>query len=1305
MGVTDVSESSFERKISFTFMMRYLGVLLLLTICIVPLRAQTATSAVLVGTVKDPSGSVVVQAQVTLLNTQTGATRSQATNPQGQYSFPDVAPGTYTVTVKKEGFQTATVSSQQVDANQSYAIDVPLKVGVTTETVQVNAAEAGIQLQTTDSQIGASIESQQFVHLPTLTRDAIELLYLQPGAAPNANTVTDTFSSTGGGVSGALPEETIQTLDGIDITNNQTGGPANKYLLDLPVPVETVSEFRVSVATPNATFARGSGGQVSLTSNSGTNSFHGAAYGFVQNTDFNANTWDNNHAGIARSTDRDNRDGFTFGGPFQKDKTFFFGNYEVRRFFQSVPDTIVIPSDALRQGLITIGSTQYNIKNFDPRGIGISPAVAALWKQLPATGGPGNFLPGIVPSSGDGVNTVGYHTNLPAPRADFDTSFRLDHNFGSNLHWFGRYQYFKTNDASGVGNVLQYDLIGASAGNSQLLSTIKQYGKGITSGLDQVIRPNLINSIRFGRVEGRKDYDIVIPPSVAATENIPGTNGPDGPVALYVGTNSSLLQLPVPIDGQATKNISVYVTNYEAKDDLNWVKGTHNFTFGGDLEWIPTYYRTPDQLGTVRVWPTANVEGDLISSYPTSDYPTGLTGTNLTRWEQLYSTGLGIVENTNIMGVRNGNLQPEPLGTEFTVQMRERTYYFYAQDTWRFKPSITLTYGLGYGWQTPVNDVSGGKINGYVNYSDGDQPINPQAFIQSRVSAALKGQAYDPTLAFESYGGQGRTGEWNIDYGDFAPRVSLAWNPSATNGLFGKLLGQQKTVVRGGYAITYDRFLSTMAVSEQTTDGYEQFLTVNLPNCGASGTGGVGCSAGSSNPAASSFRVGVDGTIPLDTTLPAATDPVLISGDTSGSKVANAYNMKPGRVHMFDFSVQRQLSSNQILEAGYIGRIGHREQAAYDLMQVPYMFTDPTSGQSFAQAFDAVANQLRAGTSAKSVTTQPWFENEVPGIAGTSKCPGTTTSTQCLASSVGVDFTNDAVGTLVGYGAAVINNYRVGAGLAPLTYSPSVSTISQAVHTGAAWSNYNALVVSYRNTGWRGLTYNANYTWSHSLDVGQGGQTGASTFVNSINPAANYGPSAFDRTHVVNLLFSYDLPFGVGQELSSRNVNRAIGGWYLSGIFNASSGLPLTVTNNSSQPFGSSSSAAYIPTVPRGSIATGAYATSTGGLDYFANPAAVVSDYRPILLSSDSRDGRGNSLRGFPMWNLDARVGKLTSLTERFKLEFSADFFNVFNHVVFNNPSLNLGVPSTFGAVTSEFTPGNRVNGARWVQFGLELRF
>jgi hypothetical protein len=1277
---------------------KFSALVLLLMLGSGPVMAQTATSAAVIGTVKDASGAVVVGGEVDLVNTETGATRVQQTTDQGQYTISDVAPGTYAITVKKQGFETAAVASQQFNANQSYTVNVSLQVGASVQTVQVNANDAAIQLQTTDSQIGNTLESQQFVDLPTLTRDAIELLYLQPGAAPNANTVTDTFSSTGGGVAGALPEESFQTLDGIDVTNNQTGGPANKYLLDLPVPVETVSEFRVSVSTPNATFGRASGGQVSIISNSGTNTFHGAAYGFVQNTDFNANTWDNKHSGIARSTDRDNRDGFTFGGPLQKDKTFFFGNYEVRRFFQSVPDTIVIPSDALRQGLITINGTQYNVKNFDPRGIGLSPTVAALWSKYPATGAPGSFLPGIVATSGDGINTVGYHTNLPAPRADFDTSFKLDHNFGSNLHWFGRYQYFKTNDASGVGNVLQYDLIGAQNGSSGLLSTIKQFGDGITSGFDQVIRPNLVNSIRFGRVAGRKDYDIVNPAKVATLENLPETGGPDGPVALYTGS----VGLPIPIDGQATKNISVYVTNYEAKDDLNWSKGSHTLSFGGDLEWIPTYYRAPDQLGTVRVWPTANIAGDLISSYPTSDFPAGLTGTNLTRWEGLYPTLLGIAENTNIMGVRTGNLQPTPLGTEFQVQMRERTYYFYAQDIWRIKPTLTLNYGLGYGWQTPVNDVSGGKINGYIDYDNG-QPIDPAAFIRTRQADSLQGQVYDPTLAFESYKGQGRTGEWNIDRGDFGPRASLAWNPSANNGFLGKLLGNRKTVVRGGYAIAYDRFLSTMAVSEQTTDGYEQFLTVNLPNCAASSTPGTACNTASTNPASSLFRVGVDGTLPVVTNLPPATDPVLINGDVSSGKVANAFNLKPGRVHMFDLSVQRELSSKQILEVGYVGRIGHRLQAGYDLMQVPYDFKDPTSGQTFAQAFDAIAAQLRAGTSGKSVTTQPWFEDEVPGIAGSAKCAGTTTSTQCLASSVGIDFTNDNVGTLVGSGAAVINNYRVAAGLPALTYSPAVSSVSQVVHTGAAWSNYNALVVSYRNTGWRGLTYTATYTWSHSLDVGEGGQTGASTFVNSIKPGVNYGSSAFDRTHVGNVFFSYDLPFAEGHDLNSY-VSRGVRGWYVSGVFTASSGLPISVTNGSSSPWGDGS-VTYIPTVPLSSLGTGAHVSSNGSVNYFANPTTAVNDFRAIAISTDQRDGRGNSLRGFPMWNFDARLAKKTQITEHTNLEFSADFFNLFNHVVFNNPSLSLSTPSTFGAVNSQFTPGNRINGARWVQFGLELRF
>src|SRR5260370_39142540 len=226
-------------------------------------------------------------------------------------------------------------------------------------------AEAKAEIQTSDATIGDVIGGKEILRLPTRTRDVSELLTLQPGATPAVSS-SDAFATNGGTVSGARADQNDVTLDGIDITNNSSWILPNSIVI--PLGVDTVSEFRVGISNPNATFARAAGGQVSVASRSGSNAFHGLAYWYIQNSALNANSWDNNAFGIAKPTIRDNRGGFTFGGPVQKDKTFFFVNYEPRRFYQSVSEERIVPSDSLKEpnprtpnGAMTFNRVTHNL--------------------------------------------------------------------------------------------------------------------------------------------------------------------------------------------------------------------------------------------------------------------------------------------------------------------------------------------------------------------------------------------------------------------------------------------------------------------------------------------------------------------------------------------------------------------------------------------------------------------------------------------------------------------------------------------------------------------------------------------------------------------------------------------------------------------------------------------------------------------------------------------------------------------------------------------------------------------------------
>jgi len=203
----------------------------------------------------------------------------------------------------------------------------------------------------------------------------------------------------------------------------------------------------------------------------------------------------------------------------------------------------------------------------------------------------------------------------------------------------------------------------------------------------------------------------------------------------------------------------------------------------------------------------------------------------------------------------------------------------------------------------------------------------------------------------------------------------------------------------------------------------------------------------------------------------------------------------------------------------------------------------------------------------------------------------------------------------------------------------------------------------------------------------------------------------------------YDLPMGKGHRFGGGSLgNRLLGGWYTSGIFSAFSGLPLFVTESSQVWGGGSifgSGVGMIPTVDPntfgnsvhgGVLGSNNVGTSTStGLNLFADPAAVFADFRNVQISKDGRTGRSNPLHGLPFWNLDSSLGKKTALTERVSFSIQADFFNIFNHVNFVDPSLSLTSPASFGVISTQLVPTSRDNtladGSRWIQLGLRVSF
>jgi hypothetical protein len=432
--------------------------------------------------------------------------------------------------------------------------------------------------------------------------------------------------------------------------------------------------------------------------------------------------------------------------------------------------------------------------------------------------------------------------------------------------------------------------------------------------------------------------------------------------------------------------------------------------------------------------------------------------------------------------------------------------------------------------------------------------------------------------------------------------------------------------------------------------------------------------------------------IPGNSSVPGANQPF----STETYNISPTYQPSPN--NSWNFTIQREMRGNSVLEIGYIRRTASQLYAPVDLNQVPFFMT--AGGQTFAQAFDAIAAQLRAGS---AVTAQPFFESV---LAGSSLCKAPNTScTAGVVSSYSSSFLTQQVRTLWN---AIQPSFAMGSATAAATQMTTFF-----FYTNRGWSNYNAGFITYRTRNWKGLAMDANFTYAHSLDASGLNQDQDTAGTNAFNLNYEYGTSIFDRKYVFNLLGSYQLPFG---HSGNKVLDGIAGGWSISPIFSAYSGLPLKVTDGSSQEFGqgTSSSAGAIPLVkvtPGNSLHSGVAgnsvtqvgvsgnpATGGTGLNIFADPNAIYSSFRPIQISVDTTAMAG-ILRGMAHWNLDLSVARKFKVTERLSTRISAQFFNIFNHVMFVDPAVSLQSPTTFGVI------GSQLNSPRAIALGLHLDF
>ncbi|MHB8524595.1 MAG: carboxypeptidase-like regulatory domain-containing protein [Candidatus Acidiferrales bacterium] len=1291
---------------------------------------QSSTTGSVSGVVVDPSNAMVAGAKVTLTELSTNVTQSTVTDTTGRYEFAAVQPGQYKMTVSANGFKTNVITNIVVEVTKAYTYNVTLRVGTASQTVEVTSTP-GAELQTSNASVGTALTGATLLRLPTIQRQVSSLLGLQP--AVNPMTTSDVM---GGQVAGAASDQTTFLVDGGDATSDMEG--TNSYAA-LPgetepapfiqVPVETTQEFRVITADPTSSLNRSQGGQISIISKRGTNSIHGSAYEYYQGSALNANSWSNNRIGLKRPGVVNNRFGVTLGGPVIKNKLFLYGNYEGRRFRQSTSITTDVPTATARAGVlifpdatgtpiaynlnptaVTVNGTTYPASTpcstgapCDPRQLGIDPTIAAYWNLEPLPNSPG---------TGDKYNSEAYVFNAPEPDNENYGMVRLDYTINNRWNLFSTYWQQKavyyTND--------QFTIVG---GKPKLISdtpilprfaTFELTGTIGSSFTDQLHGSYMIDSWGWLRAP------VVNPSGVTGLNGVLQVSGEGRTGGATAG---KAFADPTNFNTQNARARYWGGHDWYLADDATWLHGTHAITFGGSWYfWNITHQRHDNVLGGLTdaqiYWVgSKHMSSGAYINTPSSQVPTVCTSSlltncipsnSLTRWDSEYAAVLGLLDHSSQVITANNQFIPQSPGTPATDHVHMGSFYTYVGDSWKMKPSVTLTYGVSWGVQFPPKELSGLQV--LQQYTSTGQPVqNINAYFAARQQALDRGNPYpslndlsNPSFEFSPIGTiPGYSRPVNTFWGSLGPHVAVAWQPQFDN----KLFGNHQTVIRAGYALEWNRTNAVgMVLTPLLGDGLMQIVGCNGPDM--TGT----CTGSTKNDASNAYRIGIDG--------PGPALPPAVSGyplvPASGFQSTYGFNLDPKMTppwsHEFNADIQRTFAHNWLVDVGYIGRISRNLENGGDINASDMFAKDPVSGQTLAQAFDALSTWAQGGGSCTSNTNcpglavQPFFENmAAPGATGAGYCATTYgPGGSCTFAAANADQANgDAANG--GLGSFMIDTYDF------IAKSPLDPTqfVFNFWNWGGGWSNYNAGYISVRKAFSQGLDLGFNYTLSHTM----GTQTLNQQYIiygnaSPFDPITGYAAEPFDRRNVFNAYAYYVLPFGRGKRFASENniADRIIGGWYVSGIWTHASGQPVCIGADGD--YGDIAGAAISGTCALTTMHLTASRNNNGptGLNEFANPTTVYNQLSRPLPGVNMRPFQ-DTFTGFPTWNLDMSVGKNIVDTERMKAIFEADAFNVFNLMMpANSGRLDMNYPSSiFGEVTSQ------QNAPRTLQLGMRLEF
>lgn len=853
------------------------------------------------GTVTDKTGSVISGAAVTITSQTTGLTRKASTDASGHYTIPLLPVSVYTIHVESSGFQPADQKNLNLQVNEQREVDFTLVPASVTENVEVSATEVAVQ--TGDATLGQVITEQQVADLPLNGRDFVQLATLTPGTTQNTNpnsfftqaassevAARGTFSLS---VGGSREQSTDWLLDNNNNDELTSGG------ISILPSLDSIQEFKVLTYNYSAEYGTRAGPTVLVTTKSGTNKLHGSLYEYFRNTSLDARSY----FAVSREKFNLNQFGGSLGGPIQKDKTFFFINYEAKRQRHGIPFVGTVPTAAMRgvngqyadftNDPFTAGLTNpYTGGPFQCDVSGIPTAVLAGGAQvagtacnkIPITGGPTGYgladpiglaMLNLYPAGSDTFNQGINYANVPVRSLnEGNADIRVDHNFSSKDSAFARFTYDQANSfvPGGSPSWAEQNPFGSN-------QHISNHARNTVISETHIFSSNNINQAYIG-------YNRIFN-HIASYGEFNSSNLCMAAKLGIVGADlNSNCPLAPPGLTQDTKDClscglsSTQMSTFWSLGDRGFapfVGGTNVYTFSDTFDMIRGHHdvRIGGMVGINQMNVMTNGFQDgyfLVGS--------GFTGDNAA--DLLMGQPYGAIHDQTFYGATTGR--------------RWKMFRPFVQDDWRVNNNLTLNLGVAWALVTPETEAQNRQAN--FDWTTKQFLIAENAPFNGCTNC----QHSDSAVGIQ------------FDKRAIEPRIGLAWKP----------MGLPNTVVRAGYAIYHDSAWSQGAQGlwqnppyYAETDQFGYFPSNPCPF----GNWMNGTNSASAAPCGLKYgflqQVGPAGA----TTLQPFTAPPNPDSFT-GSLLSQDLNFKQGTVQQFNLNIETQLPGSVVLTTGYAGSRG-----------------------------------------------------------------------------------------------------------------------------------------------------------------------------------------------------------------------------------------------------------------------------------------------------------------------------------------------------------------------------------------------